>query len=1262
MGHLTAGTDSVVDRITDMNLSRLLQIGKISGPVTANLLLNLANETYLSLPISGCVQTSPQRYDTQEQQRHNNTNYDACFVNWTESTIVRQIFEGPLIDYDQEQQVVFDGLSLANEDPQQTGTASSLITPLTDAVRKSYDSIAQSDTAMMSNESATTLYKFDSKDSLMQSSSSLLTNYDYILRLSYAPLRSALSLCGIVLNLLIILIILIGSRQRSSTIVRNSNSGQNNILLIQLTLSGLLISSYIFLQNHRSFDKSLFDSGGRSITTPADSNNIYINDNDNTHVSEQPFSSGSDIDSNSNIPSSTSEEQLEYKFPILYNSYLMNNQTSSSSTNHQTHNKDLYLKQLLDFRNINNYDNDLLVAITNSERRTRLQLVSEAMAPIFTPPAAFGNHIDPFNVRSSADKNYKDNCDGAHGDNDFDRYDKSVDNLAVLLSSAKKNKGRNKGSSKLKWILKLEEQDSGEAGATRRTYLDIGSIMTADVALVKTSTTQQTQAAAASPANSSRGKETIGPKSAPVHNTTTLWLPLLDWFPSNLVVLLMNAVATIHIWTVAALAYDRYCAIAHPLQYLRCMQVAKARAFFILLWSVALLLNLVAPLLLNLSLTSQLGREGSQKIDLSRKTSNICDIYVNRLNQPPMDYYTSGQHRFEMQNYWTYWCEQDKGLSSGKPERHTGYKAKDEAAARVASLFVQLAQLPQSETKRSAPSANPNATEQTPRGRNRTTVNGRQPSQSRFEVLSSWLRRNEKLYFIVLLVHTLLSFTITILIPLLIITICNISIYGIVKVHERRLSTSSCTGAAGGTATVFTGTGTMNSSPHQASICPSGQSIASKRDTIIVDDGYCGTDAIGNINTGAGTREGARSEISSIGSNLLSRLARMTLMRSASKNDFRTSCNEQEVCLMSGQHHHSHPNGYQCDCDGTSTAASLKSSDYLAAATVVTRTVTGAIVTTAASRSNDEIGDAQKSGNIVNRSRRLVERQDSYKLMAKATARNESNSSTGNECSAPYKSTTDDSSLEFRNGLRTIGDGKSDNNGQQQSNKNRTRIKRKLSDQRLTFGPRKNSLKNRGPGEVNSTVSNNENSNSHHRQRNHSHNGTQARNDGNESETNSCTMSYTIGQQSHARQVPSSSCSTSSQQHLARKRSDPDGFMHHLKMAGLSFVGVAINGAGEVSTNQSGIGHNQRSSTGVKATKMLNKSTSHSLTNLATQYQQHNRSKQQQPLPPWANQHADRYGHWKNNRAKQNRPSRTSSPTSVYRTNCQRYQQSFLNG
>lgn len=65
---------------------------------------------------------------------------------------------------------------------------------------------------------------------------------------------------------------------------------------------------------------------------------------------------------------------------------------------------------------------------------------------------------------------------------------------------------------------------------------------------------------------------------------------------SILISFLVNLLLSIHAWTALGIVYDRYCAIAHPFQYLRSLYASRIRRFLMLSWTFLPALSLLIPL------------------------------------------------------------------------------------------------------------------------------------------------------------------------------------------------------------------------------------------------------------------------------------------------------------------------------------------------------------------------------------------------------------------------------------------------------------------------------------------------------------------------------------------------------------------------------------------------------------------------------------------------------------------------------------------
>lgn len=161
--------------------------------------------------------------------------------------------------------------------------------------------------------------------------------------------------------------------------------------------------------------------------------------------------------------------------------------------------------------------------------------------------------------------------------------------------------------------------------------------------------------------------------------------------------LFINLILSMHTWTIAAIVYDRYCAIAHPFQYLRSLYASKIRKFFILSWTILPIFSLILPL--------------SYTIISNNCNQKRCDINC-----------MFGKH-----------------------------------SNTIISLTKFL-----------------------------IAISGLNPSNEGIFGTTTNSYTNT-----IMDVYSFVSFLLTVLTPLMIVTICNMKVYQIVKVHERRLSVTS---------------------------------------------------------------------------------------------------------------------------------------------------------------------------------------------------------------------------------------------------------------------------------------------------------------------------------------------------------------------------------------------------------------------------------------------------------------------------------------
>lgn len=578
----------------------------------------------------------------------------------------------------------------------------------------------------------------------------------------------------------------------------------------------------------------------------------------------------------------------------------------------------------------------------------------------------------------------------------------------------------------------------------------------------------------------------------------------------HLLPLIMNLIASVHIWTVAALAYDRYCAVANPLQYLRSIYTARIRLFFIVLWTVSILLHLVLPLAV----------KSNYHLPIRQNVTSLPSVWSpnDTTTTPitiPKTCYTNKADNLAWQTLL---------FAEGDQQQQTEichYRVFKALGGLPATISMMSPSLPRTNSREEVATAAATA-ERNPNQlammladwSTRSMVLTNEPKVAGQFTGDNDSQEEGKICVILLLASSSIGFIIIILAPLLLITICNVSIYSIVKVHERRLSTSSGSnmgissthlnahGCCGGGGTGGSTTGSVSNADHfgQNHHHHHNNHHQFKRDTC--DD---------------------KSDCESISSVLINRVLRIGLRQQNKRRHYLTRMDSGSELIGDER---------------------FKKVTY----------------------QGDDV-PLNKSDQIVNRSKRLVARQDSKQLIAKL----------GFSCDDDMD--VQDASGSAKSDLIDSKSGSSSGQGKDSTGNNNLshhidppvkpkaplfrhqRLKRKNSDQKLTFAL--------------------------------------VRKDSESSQTdNSCGQCGLDG------------CDIDSPHVVTNDRYDSMSIINQLKMAGLSFAGVAIHEL--ASSNSSNYGTecshnhvtNHNTSTGNQ--RILQKSSSCSLGNIYTNH--HNSS------------------------------------------------------
>lgn len=915
--------------------------------LSVKLLLRLVNETFLSLPISGCEEITAQQIDntnnnklnqrlqSQQQQQHESEQkyineeqhvfYDACVVDWSSAKLV-QFSKAKNIT--QQGQQVFNS-SLTNEISHNNLETSKeyLITNLLNKQTNlpenhSFTTNSNStDTFVYSSASASSSSASLSSPSQSTFSSSSFIDYNFA-KLTYLSVSSFLSICGIIVNLFIILIIIFNTKQKRRSVIRSNNTGQNNLLLFQLTLTGFLLAGYVLIENiniqqQHQLHQQHFLTHLHQIdpTNSTILNENYYNTNDDS-ISTFTLESSSSMSTLLPPTLFDATENIVCRKKILETT--CNNQPSTtfipSSMDSFLNNSEV---ELIDEVNQEPKSSVLILKFNDNDLEVSNSRIS----------TMFNDNKSNWYLHSSQESNNDD-------------YLLDVANSLEAMFVAK---------SDCKHLKKQVERESEEDVSVSDESFINNKISESSKVLLNDIIDE----------GSRETIEELTPRKT-IYTRTTL-----KYFLISLVPLLVNVIASVHVWTVAALAYDRYCAIANPLQYLRSIHASRTKRFLVLSWSISLMMNLLTPLLLSQlhqdfnSTYSSYDNETKRLPTPSMKANTSVDRIVaeekQRIKSKTMSLlngidFNLIKHRSErdMKENIEAYVFQDKKLctftSNPYSYQQVSLNQDSDLRSNINSLVQQLTRL-----------WSPSPTQQLADEPFTTDKRKSELKESLLEDIISLLVDSSyrviiepKLnlsgdvenqiqnadvrldFFIsVSLTLSLLSFVMFILVPLLVITVCSISIYKIVKVHERRLSVSS---------------GNNNITPiSQANV----QRLQNFRKETCQSSAESGADD--------------KSDAGSITSLLVGKLMKIGFVnigRGTTRNEDMLRCNsrDQEAyqsCLSSRF------NGNKsCDCDETLSEMRIDKQ---------------------ANKSLDG------STTIVNRSKRLIARQDSYQLLARLT-------------------------------------------------------------------------------------------------------------------------------------------------------------------------------------------------------------------------------------------------------------------------------------
>jgi len=564
--------------------------------------------------------------------------------------------------------------------------------------------------------------------------------------------------------------------------------------------------------------------------------------------------------------------------------------------------------------------------------------------------------------------------------------------------------------------------------------------------------------------------------------------------------MVFNLLATVHLWMVAALAYDRYCAIAHPLEYLRAINTSRAKTFMLFLWSFALLLNVVLPLLLN-----------NYHNQTSASTEPLSSLRLMAKLEPE---------------------EQEFPVCLSAPQSRLLAECDQlqlDLPGRVGVLMSEL--LAESETSHEKCQADRLLDSLSSLGQ---PGRGAQSSSTLITVHGETLL-------------SLSNFMLTIVVPLLIISICNLSIYGIVKIHERRLSASSSSN----------GNGSIHSRPladqqHRQSAC-----FMDKSDTSSI-----GSSIIGRL-VRASAQVGLMS--AAFGTKQTSQAADLMGLESGATTDAcyfsTTSCCGSAEPHQQAQTQTGAASSNCCSTEGSDLISFSPNKNYFFEDRTLHRERSGSLRLQPSRRDSTV---SQWNGGCLGGAHRTCQRRMQNNLCSTRAAHQQQEGATIQITSQ-------------EKGATTTGQEVASNGGRAIRQAQHNRLRQKLSDRcqwQSAADSRRSSFAFSDCCQPASNCCQPTSCNCCHQ------------------------SSFAAGCQCRAdcfgrgQQHNNNWTNNQQQQHLSSKRRDSrDGIMHQLKMAGLSFAGIAISDINQFPTDYTG-NHSHRAS--------LNRSSSCSLWNLAS--------------------------------------------------------------
>lgn len=865
------------------------------GKVATNFLVKLINETFLSLPIIDCKSVTQIQVAQQQEfslgYNNNNGNqnyYDACFVDWSKAKLVQNPASNEDLNYsnrnNQAGEILLSNLFESN---------SILNSPEISSLPSVTKIASKHLNNNISNIYDSSLFAISSNNS-----NSTINSYYHLAKLTYLSASTILSICGAFINLFIILVIIFNTKQNRISLIRRNNIGQNNLLLFQLTLTGLLLAGYALIDN--------FSLQYETETW----NKIYSFSRTKTNIEDNLALS--DIHKYS-LKQKHQEELLHNDIsPLQLSSFL-------PPTLFYSNNK---------LRLINTLDGKVILR---------------------------QNSMNKNNLRTQFD--YDDTYDLNKTTNDHQSHANSL----IFIFDTKRNPTRlndSKGSDNNEWIVnsnvshsfpreKVLYLDGGGQSKLVDIHDELKSIYIADsscinLGRVSEKERREERRERQTSINQQRQQE---PAKVPIYLNSNINYSnkFIKLYILSLISFLVDVVASVHIWTVAALAYDRYCAIANPLQYLRSIHASRTKTFLIISWTLSIIFNILLPVFMN-----QINNLGS-----SQQATNTPSHYnhfkaeedwlmYSAFNENNINVDDSKNHRYRSK-------EACQFITRAILQQETKLKDLDNPQDILKEFLKYRPKFDNEAFSEYSSSYNENIYLEQVVKRDQLRTKFIMSISIKFIQLSSKLMKlgdsiqnkydnikinqaNRSTFIALLIVFSLFSFVIIILIPLLIISICNISIYRIVKVHERRLSVSS------GNNNSISVSNTYNNS-----ICNCSNNIINNQ-------------RFSHNFKSQGIVEDEKAEANSVTSLLFNKLFSVNF---APKTSYQTSetdscIQDQENCDFQQQNRFFLRCDKNCDCEKLA---------------------------------NDKLEYYNKSEsqpNIVNRSKRLNSRRDSYQVLTKS--------------------------------------------------------------------------------------------------------------------------------------------------------------------------------------------------------------------------------------------------------------------------------------